>query len=111
MSEKDRELQNPENWDIDQAIVRPGAQKARAVVSVAFSREDFELVTYAAQQLDEKTAEFIRGAALEKASTMTRVTHFGWGGVSTNNAVVFSGSFTGTSTVSKPEVRELESNA
>jgi len=90
MSEQDSELRNPDIWDIDQAVVRPGIKNARAVVSVAFTREDFERVSNAAQQVNEKTSEFIRGAALDKASAMSQVTEFRWEGTSTNMGVVVS---------------------
>lgn len=63
----ERELQNPENWDFEKADVRPGVKKSRAVVSVAFTREDFELVARAAEEFGMKVSEFIRAAALDRA--------------------------------------------
>lgn len=57
-----------EAWDFERAQKRPPVREPRAVVSVAFSRKDFERVSLAAQRLLMRTSEFIRAAALEKAS-------------------------------------------
>ena len=62
----DHNLQNPNNWDFENAEKRPGVKKPRAVVSVAFSREDFERVAEHAEHLGMKISEFIRNAALEQ---------------------------------------------
>lgn len=99
MQEEEQVLRNAETWDIDQAVVSPGTRKPRAVVSVAFARDDFERVAIAAQRGGMKTSEFIRTASLEKATVVTRVTLFGiagtsYGGVITNANVVFVGTST-----------------
>ena len=104
MSEEEKELQNPETWDFDQAVVRPGTQKARAVVSVAFARDDFELVASAARQSEMKTSEFIRGAALAKAKSSTHVTSLGWSGISLAGLITDGPFVAGTSTEAKPTV-------
>lgn len=80
MTERENELKDPGTWDFSQAVVSPGTKKARAVVSVAFARDDFERVARAAQQSEMKTSEFIRTASLEKAAT--KVTFFGLTGTS-----------------------------
>jgi hypothetical protein len=64
----DRELQNPESWNFGPSERRPGVKNARAVVSVAFARDDFERVAETARRAGKRTSEFIRQAALEKAS-------------------------------------------
>ena len=105
MSEQDSELRNPDNWDFDQAVVRRGIKNARAVVSVAFNREDFHRVTEAAQRSGVKTSEFIREASLDKAATLAKATDFGWRGFSLYNTVMIHGRMSsGTSTFSKPTV-------
>jgi hypothetical protein len=63
------ELQNPETWEDIDETVQPTTKPARAVVSVAFARDDFETVVEAAKQRGMKTSEFIRQAALEKTSS------------------------------------------
>jgi hypothetical protein len=69
MSDKElAELQSPNSWDFGEAERRPGVKRARAVVSVAFSREDFDRVATCAEQLGKRTSEFIREAALERAN-------------------------------------------
>ncbi len=59
------ELQNPETWEDEAEPERPPVKSPRAIVSVAFSREDFEHVAEYAQQHGMKTSEFIRRAALD----------------------------------------------
>jgi predicted DNA binding CopG/RHH family protein len=59
-----KELQDEESWDDDK--VRPAAKPQRAVVSVAFSRDDLERVATYAQQHGMETSEFIRRAALSQ---------------------------------------------
>ncbi len=60
------ELQNPETWEDMTERTQSATRPARAVVSVAFARDDFETVVEAAKQCGMKTSEFIRQAALEK---------------------------------------------
>lgn len=59
-----KELRNPENWEVD-GDPRPPIKAPRAIVSVAFSREDYENVVEAAKNQGAKTSEFIRRAALD----------------------------------------------
>jgi hypothetical protein len=63
----DEELQDPQQWEFERAEKRRGVKRSRAVVSVAFSREDYERVVDAAQRHRIRTSEFIRNAALEHA--------------------------------------------
>ena len=105
MSERDIELQDQENWEIGEAVVRPGVKKPRAVVSVAFSRDEFNQVVLAAELSEVRTSEFIRQAALDQASTLAKVTDFQLGGATMNNVMFVHGRVsTGTSTYSKPDV-------
>ena len=67
----DEEMQNPENWDFDKAEEKPGRSQGRAIVSVAFSREDFNLVSQHAKMLGLKTSELIRNATLEQITSTT----------------------------------------
>ena len=65
MDDKEREEpQNPESWDWERAQARPGRKKPRAVVSVAFNREDFETVAAFAERAGMKLSQFIRSAAI-----------------------------------------------
>lgn len=69
MSDHDpQELQDPAAWDLDRAEKRPPVKEGRAVVSVAFARKDFDRVAEAAERLGQRLSEFIREAALDKAS-------------------------------------------
>jgi hypothetical protein len=65
MDDKEREeLQNQESRDWERAESRPGRKKPRAVVSVAFNREDFEAVAAFAERAGMKLSQFIRSAAI-----------------------------------------------
>jgi hypothetical protein len=60
------ELEKAETWDFETAERRPGVKGTRTVVSVAFSRDDFERVSAWAEHVGKRTSEFIREAALER---------------------------------------------
>ena len=61
------DLEASENWDLEAAQPVRRTKPARAVVSVAFQRADFELVSESAEREGMRTSEFIRIAALEKS--------------------------------------------
>lgn len=65
MSEE--ELQNPDEWDLESAELRGPVRRSRAVVSVSFNAEDFDLVDEAAESTGMKLSEFIRTAAIQRA--------------------------------------------
>jgi hypothetical protein len=65
-----QELENPENWDFENRQRHEAVKKPRAVVSVAFSREDFERIEEQAERLGITLSKFIRDAALEKAASV-----------------------------------------
>jgi hypothetical protein len=67
----DAELENEDHWNFDTAEVRRGVVRSRAVVSVAFAREDFQRVSEYAELQGKRTSEFIREAALEKVARAT----------------------------------------
>lgn len=78
-----RGLQHPETWDFDKAEKRPAVKTPRVVVSVAFSRVDFDLVAESAATMGMRTSEFIRHAALERAGNQrqfsVQFSGGGWG--------------------------------
>lgn len=93
MKDEMEDLEKPDNWDFDNAIEHPPVKGRRAVVSVAFPRDDFQLVSGTAAQLGMKTSEFIRKAAVEKASASAEIMSIAWIG-GTVGHFVFSGEFT-----------------
>ena len=97
MVEDEKALQDEATWDFSQETVSPGIKKARAVVSVAFAREDFGQVSNAARQSNMKTSEFIRNAALAQAKAITYLTSFGWSGISGGGSITDGPSIAGTS--------------
>ena len=60
------ELEDPGTWDSERVEVRPPAESGRAVISVAFSRDDFDRVSDIARDSGTKTSEFIRKATLDR---------------------------------------------
>lgn len=66
------ELQSAETWEDVGETIQPAAKAPRAVVSVAFSREDFESIVELARKSGMKTSEFIRSAAMDKATPKPR---------------------------------------
>jgi hypothetical protein len=67
--EGDRELENTESWDFDDPEVREPVKPSRVVVSVAFRRQDLDEVSECAERLGKRTSEFIREAAIDKATS------------------------------------------
>ncbi len=63
---KNSELERLDNWDVDKAEVKLPVKPSRLVVSVAFQRDDFELVSKHAALLGKKTSQFIRDTVIEK---------------------------------------------
>ena len=61
-----QELQDPEDWDDEHDEILPPAKAPRAVVSVAFPRQDFARVAERARRQGMTTAEFIREAVLDR---------------------------------------------
>lgn len=61
--EEEREIQelgDPDNWDLDSEEIQVPSRPPRAVVSVAFSREDFERVAARADDQDKPLSSMIR---------------------------------------------------
>jgi hypothetical protein len=60
------ELERSETWDSNKVEIRKPKRPSRVVFSVAFKRDDFDLVSKYAELSGKKTSEFIRDAAIEK---------------------------------------------
>jgi hypothetical protein len=71
------DLQNPDNWDSKNIERHTGARARRTIVSVGFSRPDFEKVAKLAEQLGLNVSTFIRDATLEKVTKLTVQTRSG----------------------------------
>ena len=70
-----RELESEDQWDFDRAEALRASKPARVVVSVAFSREDFERVAEYAARQKMKTSEYIRHAALALTKSSVEPTY------------------------------------
>jgi hypothetical protein len=76
----DGELESPENWDYENIQTKEPVKAPRVIVSVAFKRKDFTIVSEYAKHLGKKTSEFIRDTALDQAngrSSYTQINAFG----------------------------------
>lgn len=62
------DLQNPETWADDEGEVRTSVVAPRVVLAVAFTADDFEQIARAARQRGVKTTEFVRDAAMSRAT-------------------------------------------
>ena len=60
------DLEDSKTWEDEPFAVQQPSKPSRAVVSVAFSRDDFARVAQFARVNGMKTSEFIRTAALER---------------------------------------------
>ena len=66
-------LENPEVWDLEAKSKVKASTGQRVVVSVAFPGVEFDKVAEAADRFGMKTSQFIRTAAIEKASEEPKV--------------------------------------
>ena len=67
MARSIKDLDREDAWDFEGAKNRPGVKGARAVVSVAFARDDLQLVSEEAERCGMRVSEFIRTAAVKEA--------------------------------------------
>jgi hypothetical protein len=75
MNDKDlKALENSENWDWENAETESGTKNRRAIVSVAFPREDFKKVAECARQIGVSVSAFIRHAAVDTAEKVSKGT-------------------------------------
>lgn len=56
------------SWDYEHAETREPVKSPRVVVSVAFRWDDFQRVAQYAERAGKKTSEFIREAAIDRAT-------------------------------------------
>ena len=83
MSKRHEELRDPENWSFTDEQTVPRSRAARAVVSVAFSRDEVERIQEYARDRGLKLSQFIREAALaqsERATNISRASFTSVGG-------------------------------
>jgi hypothetical protein len=63
----EKELENPENWNFDEAERHEAVRNRRSIVSVAIPSEEFVIIAKAAEREGLKLSQYLREAALEKA--------------------------------------------
>ncbi len=72
MNDKDIEnLENPENWDWENAETVSGTKNRRTIVSVAFPRSDFKKVAECARQIGMSVSAFVRHSAVDTAEKVS----------------------------------------
>ena len=62
------DLEEMKNWDLENPVKSDPVKNRRTVVSVSFPSRDFQVVAAAADQAGISTSQFIREAAVAKAS-------------------------------------------
>lgn len=72
MVDREAELMDPANWDMETAVRHPPVKSSRSVVSVSFGPDDLAAVSDAARASGMKTSEFIRTAAVAEATRTRR---------------------------------------
>ncbi len=60
-------------WDFAHPVVQKPVKGLRVVTSVAFCREDFQVVASSAAKVGESLSAYIRQAALDRAAGRSRV--------------------------------------
>lgn len=64
MTAPTRRATDPDDWDYDNPTRHEPAKNPRAIVSVAFSRAEFDQITAAAKARDMKLSAYIRESTL-----------------------------------------------
>jgi hypothetical protein len=62
---KEDELENPETWDYDSAVLQKSGRNQKTVVAVTFTRQEFEALTRSAEDKGVTVPEFLRTAGLK----------------------------------------------
>ena len=85
----DAELQDTEFWE-SEAVEQKPSRNRRAIVSVAFSQEEFAKVASTAKALNKRTSEFIREATLSLAvGSNSYACTLRWGAFHVENGTAF----------------------
>ena len=106
---KNSELESLDNWDVDKAEVKSPVKPSRLVVSVAFQRDDFELVSKHAALLGKKTSQFIRDTVIEKTLKQSEPVLFSTRSLS-SGAVRLIGQMPPVTSVSVNPIEQLQLN-
>ena len=62
-------LEEAQCWDFDNPVKSGPAKDRRTIVSVSFTSSDFQVVSTAAHESGLSASQFIREAAVDKASS------------------------------------------
>jgi hypothetical protein len=106
MSKKlNEDLKNPEQWDWESAKFVQPTKAPRTIVSVAFSRNEFQFVAETAAGLKQPVSAFIREAALQKAEGEQAILQLGMSMGNRGYVVVYGQRevFTGTLYSGRPD--------
>ncbi len=111
---KDQEASNLEemqNWDLDNPVKSDPVKNRRTVVSVSFPSKAFQVVAAAADQAGLSTSKFIRDAAIAKASpAYVDVVSFWAGGNVPVVALIDTPCTTFAQPISEPQLESADKN-
>ncbi len=74
------DLEDPQSWDLDNPVKAEPVKNRRTVVSVSLPSNIYQVVSAAAEQAGLSTSQFIREAALAKASPAYAESVISWSG-------------------------------
>ena len=112
MKEQDTgDLEEMNNWDLDNPVKSDPVKNRRTVVSVSFPSSAFQLVAAAAEQAGLSTSRFIREAAVAKASPAYVDVVSSWaGGTGLVVAHIDTPCTTFAQPISKPQMDFIDEN-
>ena len=105
MEKQNTDPEDSRNWDLDNPTKSGPVKNRRTVVSVSFPSSDFQVVAAAADKAGLTTSQFIREAALAKASPVYAEAVVSWAG-GTNQFLINLGS--SCSTLGQPPIESVE---
>ena len=106
------ELDDARNWDLDNPERSGPVRNRRTVVSVSLPSDVFQVVAAAAQEAGLSTSQFLREAAVAKASPAYVEADLSWAGSSGSVVSYFSPRpTTGAKTADGPLKRFIAENA
>lgn len=87
------DLEDSQNWDMDNVVKSGPVKNRRTVVSVSFPSSAFQVVSAAAGEAGLSTSQFIREAAIAKASPYYAEVVVKWAGATSAVVAPFEPSY------------------
>ena len=105
IEEQNTDPEDSQNWDMNKPTKSGPIKNRRTVVSVSFPSSDFQVVAAAANEAGLTTSQFIREAALAKASPVYAEAVVSWAGGTDQFLINLGSSY---STLGQPPIESVE---